>query len=272
MLIAERRFAEPIAREEDIAATLLSLAASLAGNLEKNGLGARRLEFALFRVDGFVARLVVGTAKPVRAPKLVAALFREKFAGLSQEIDAGFGFDMARLSVIAAAPQNPVDVDLTGEALAEADLDGLIDRIGARLGSEHVTRIKIADSHIPERAEAHAIAAEHPPARKPEARPSGWDDLPIDRPLRRFARPEPVEAIAEVTEGPPVIFRWRRAPLSHRPCRGAGADRHRVVARGYADPRLFPRRGHRRSPLLALPRWPATAESQSPALVPPGSS
>ena len=29
------------------------------------------------------------------------------------------------------------------------------------------------------------------------------------RPIRLLARPEPVEAIAEVPDGPPVRFRWR---------------------------------------------------------------
>jgi protein ImuB len=225
VLIAERRFAEPIAREEDVAATLASLATSLRESLEKHGLGARRLEFALFRVDGAVARIAVGAAKPIRTPKLIAALFREKFAGLGEEIDAGFGFDMARLSVTTAAPQNAVDVDLTGQALAEADLDGLIDRIGARLGPEHVTRIRAADSHIPERAEAYALAAEQPPlqAAIPPPPPSAGNGAPIDRPLRLFARPEPVEAIAEVPEGPPVTFRWRRA--LYRVVRAEGPER-----------------------------------------------
>jgi protein ImuB len=36
------------------------------------------------------------------------------------------------------------------------------------------------------------------------------DSLSPSRPLRLFARPEPVEAIAEVPDGPPVRFRWRR--------------------------------------------------------------
>jgi protein ImuB len=30
------------------------------------------------------------------------------------------------------------------------------------------------------------------------------------RPLRLFARPEPIEALAEVPDGPPLRFRWRR--------------------------------------------------------------
>jgi protein ImuB len=224
VLIAERRFAEPISREDDIAATLVSLAGTLAENLEANGLGARRLELALFRVDGVVERIVVGAAKPLRTPKLVATLFREKFAGLSDEIDAGFGFDMARLSVLEAAPQDAFDMDLTGEAVAEADLDGLIDRIGARLGAEHVTRIAARDSHIPERAEAYAVAAETAAPRKPAPAAMSPDETaPIDRPLRLFARPELVEAVAEVPDGPPVRFRWRRA--IYRITRAEGPER-----------------------------------------------
>ncbi|HWU25227.1 MAG TPA: hypothetical protein VN154_02380, partial [Rhizomicrobium sp.] len=31
------------------------------------------------------------------------------------------------------------------------------------------------------------------------------------RPLRLFARPEPIEAVAEIPDGPPLRFRWRRA-------------------------------------------------------------
>jgi protein ImuB len=30
------------------------------------------------------------------------------------------------------------------------------------------------------------------------------------RPLRVFARPQPIEAIATVPDGPPIRFRWRR--------------------------------------------------------------
>jgi protein ImuB len=222
VLIAERRFAEPIAREEDVAATLASLAATLAQNLETHGLGTRRLELALFRVDGVVQRIAVGAAKPVRAPKLVDALFREKFAGLHEDdMDAGFGFDMARLSVLEAVPQDAVDMDLTGESAAEADLDQLIDRIGARLGPERVTRIQRQGSHIPERAETYSVGLGQPRARSDRVVPDGA--TPIDRPLRLLARPELVEALAEVPDGPPVRFRWRRAV--YRVARAEGPER-----------------------------------------------
>ena len=208
-LIAERRFAEPIALEDDIAATILSLAASLAGSLEARGEGARAYELALFRVDGAVRRIAVGASRPVRDPKLVLDLFREKFAGLAEEIDAGFGFDMVRLSIPMSAESAPAQVDLAGDIVGEADLGRLIDRIGARLGAERVSRIAAGDSHIPERAEIHAGIAEAAPRLAPPGQGDG--DGPIDRPLRLFARPEPVEATAAVPDGPPLRFRWRRA-------------------------------------------------------------
>ena len=47
-LIAERRFAEPIVSEDDIAATLASLAAALAASLEARGHGARGLRASAF--------------------------------------------------------------------------------------------------------------------------------------------------------------------------------------------------------------------------------
>jgi protein ImuB len=230
-LIAERRFAEPISREEDIAATLASLAAGLAESLERRGEGARILELALFRVDGAISRTVVGTSRPVRAPKLVLELFREKFAGLAEEIDAGFGFDMVRLAVVAAAAAEPSQIDLAGNAFAEADLDQLIDRIGARLGPARVTRIAERESHIPERAAVlqrtddggqRAEESADPGFLSSAVRPPS-SGSPLDRPLRLFDKPEPVEAIAEVPDGPPVRFRWRRA--IYRVARAEGPER-----------------------------------------------
>ena len=48
-------------------------------------------------------------------------------------------------------------------------------------------------------------------------------EVPPERPLRLFARPEPVEVLAEVPEGPPLRFRWRR--LLHEVARAEGPER-----------------------------------------------
>jgi protein ImuB len=207
-LLAERRFADPISLVGDIAAVVLSLADSLAGRLEERGLGGRRFELALYRVDGIVSRTIVGTGRPLRAPQLIGELFAEKFELLGDELDAGFGFDMVRLSVLAADNAMPAQIDLAGESDGDADLSRLIDRIGVRLGEDRIVRLSPRESHLPERSAA-AIPALHGSAAL--AWPQAAMDEPIDRPLRLFARAEKIETLAEIPEGPPLRFRWRRA-------------------------------------------------------------
>jgi protein ImuB len=214
VFIAERRFAEPISREDDIAAALSALAGTLAASLERHGEGARQIEYTVFRVDGVVMRIVVNASRPIRAPKLILALFREKFAALADEIDAGFGFDMARLSVTISAAMDPAQIDLAGEANAEGDVDALLDRISARLGEGSVAAIMARQSHIPERAavlvpHGSAVAAMEMPA--------------AERPLRLFARPEAIFVTAGVPDGPPVHFRWRSA--TYHVTRAEGPER-----------------------------------------------
>jgi protein ImuB len=118
---------------------------------------------------------------------------------------------MARLSVLVAEPCPPEQIGIAGGEDA-AELCRLIDRLSARLGPRRVRRLVAQDSHIPELAEtalpAQAVNGD-----------TGWSmfrryrnevDLP-PRPLRLLARPEPIEAVAEVPDGPPLRFRWRRA-------------------------------------------------------------
>jgi protein ImuB len=208
-LSAERRFAEPVADLQSLLETVAALACTLSPALERNGLGARLLEAAFFRVDGQVSRLAVGTASPLRRPDTIAMLFSERLATVGETWEMSFGFDLVRLSVLEADPLDAVQIDFAAEALGYG-LDRLVDRLGARLGASRITRLLPVDTHIPERA----VLAQ-PVAIKSAAAPAWMFDqapaeIPPDRPLRLFARPEPVEVIAEVPEGPPLRFRWRR--------------------------------------------------------------
>jgi len=210
--VAEQPFAEPIAREDDVMRVIARLAARLKSMLERRGEGARRIELALFRTDDAVRRIVVSTSRPVRDPDDVRALYVERLASLADALDPGFGFDLARLSVLAADSCPPEQIGL-GERVDDADLDRLIDRLSARLGARRVTRLIANDSHIPE------LAAGSVPAQASLARENGWAAFRrfrasvelSPRPLRLLTKPEPIEAIATVPDGPPVRFRWRRA-------------------------------------------------------------
>jgi protein ImuB len=209
--VAERLFAEPIAREEDVLAVVEQLASRLKTALATHGEGARRIELALFRTDGTVRRIAAGTSRPLRDPQAIRALFVERLAALGDEIDPGFGFDLARLSVLIAEPCPDVQIGLGGSD--DGDLDRLVDRLSARFGARRVSRLMAQDSHIPE------LAAATMPAQASAAAEPGWDafrrfrvrtDL-ASRPLRLLPKPEPIEAVAAVPDGPPVRFRWRRA-------------------------------------------------------------
>ncbi len=211
--VAEKSFHEPIAREEDVLATVERLAARLKTTLAARGAGARRLELALFRTDGAVKRIAAGTSRPLRDPQAIRALFVERLAAIGDEIDPGFGFDLARLSVLDAEPCPDEQIGLGGRE-DQAELDRLVDRLSARLGPRRVCRLVADDSHIPELAAATVAAQATARAEL------GWDafrrfraDVGLSpRPLRLLAKPEPIaDVFALVPDGPPVRFRWRRA-------------------------------------------------------------
>ena len=95
------------------------------------------------------------------------------------------------------------------EGERERNLADLLDRLSARLGPRRVTRLEFIDTHIPE----FAVAAIPASARMaPRVRPAlllEEKETP-SRPLRLFERPELIEAIAEIPDGPPLRFKWRR--------------------------------------------------------------
>lgn len=215
-LSAERRLAEPIGLIEDIERLTRLLANRLKADLERRGEGARYLQLSLFRVDGDVARLALETARPVRDPALIEKLFREKL-GVTP-IDAGFGFDMVRLSVLVADRMEAAQTDLAGDRIdLEGDIGHFVDRVRARLGRAAAVQPVLLESHVPERAVRHMPYGETATMTQSEIA------ILKERPLRMFEHPEPVEAVASVPDGPPVTFRWRR--VQYRVARAEGPER-----------------------------------------------
>ncbi|RUX69813.1 DNA polymerase Y family protein, partial [Mesorhizobium sp. M2A.F.Ca.ET.040.01.1.1] len=136
-LSVERHLAEPVMLTDDIERLISRLAVALKTDLERRGEGARTLALLLFRVDGAVSRIAVGTSRPMREPRLIQRLFHERLTALEQNIDAGFGFDLVRLSVLSVAAFDLVQGNLTGEAEDDdADIALFADRVRARLGGE----------------------------------------------------------------------------------------------------------------------------------------
>ena len=215
---AERRLAEPICRDEDVEELAFMLATSVVEALQRRGEGATLLELALFRVDGAVSRVAIAASRPLREASVARLLLREKLQAQGG-IDPGYGFDLMRLSALSVVPCREVQTDLAGEAMATGDDIALLaDRIRARLGSDALLRPVDIASHLPERAVALVPFGATDKARVP-ADPTSRPE----RPIRLLRRPEPVEVAAEVPEGPPLHFRWRRA--LHRIARAEGPER-----------------------------------------------
>ncbi|MBS0472816.1 MAG: DNA polymerase Y family protein [Proteobacteria bacterium] len=218
---AERRFAEPVVSEDMIAETLHGLAGSLAAIMEERGKGARRLEASFFRSDGVVRRIAVETGRPLREPGTIAKLFRTRLDALADPLDPGFGFDMVRLDAVHSERLVPESVGLEARPDDDKEIAFLIDRLAARFGSHRMLSFLAQDTHIPEAAGV-AVPAQHAPDPTVE-----WERRepgePPRRPLRLFAKPEPIEAVAQVPDGPPVTFQWRR--LRHRVRKAEGPER-----------------------------------------------
>lgn len=221
--VVERRFAEPVATETVVAATLAGLARALADVMARSAKGARRLEAAFFRADGVTRMLTVETARPVTNADVVARLFRERLAALADPLDPGFGFDLIRLSAARVETMAEAQHDFDGGLRDNDEVAALVDRIGARLGPARVLVHLPRDTHIPERAAFAAPAHRALTAAMRETWPARPEGEPPRRPLRLFERPEPVEVIAEVPDGPPVRFRWRRA--THAVAHAEGPER-----------------------------------------------
>jgi protein ImuB len=224
---AERRFVSPVQTFQAIEATLCKLADDLVVLLERQAKGARRIELELHRVDGDVRRIRVGASRPLNEARAIVRLFAERLASPDEEaIDAGYGVDLMRLACLTAEPLAPsqAEFERAHEAERARALAELLDRLSARLGARAVTRRELIEAHLPDEAETAAPATlgearkrgetAHLPCTGEGGRRSRPDESAAGapaRPLRLFVRPEPIEALAEVPDGPPLRFRWRRA-------------------------------------------------------------
>nr|WP_221774066.1 DNA polymerase Y family protein [Novosphingobium flavum] len=203
----ERRFAEPVALQASIAACFLSLLHEAARTMEERDLGGRRFVLTLFRSDGARRRLAIETGLPTRDTASVLRLFDERIAALADPLDPGFGYDRITLFLPVTELLVASQPALDGNAQDTAALADLIDRLSTRLGPASLCRLAPQDSHIPEQAQL-ALPAIHERMPVPWPQPSAGE--PPIRPLFLFDPPQPVEVIAEVPDGPPHRFRWRR--------------------------------------------------------------
>ena len=192
----ERRLLEPIGTAEAIEQVMLDLLRDLAEVLQARGLGVRSLRLTGLRVDGSEQVVAVGTSRPTREVAHLMRLLKLRI----ERIDPGMGIEQFHLVAPHTEPLDAVDLVavLAGETLVR-DPARLVDVIAGRIGPRSVFRIAPVESHVPERAVARS---------DPNGMPGDW---PVwQRPIRLFARPEPLSrVIALMPDQPPRRFEWR---------------------------------------------------------------
>jgi protein ImuB len=235
-----RTLAEPLIDHAGVAMALDDLLVAARHRLEAEGCGARLFTLTAFHADGGVSTASVRLSEPARDDLRIARLFRPRLP----EIDCGHGIDGFVLAAGGVAPlvagqpsmqramrsstqssMEPEDAGGVAEALCCDGLAPLIDTLSNRLGARGVFALEPVAGHWPERAQ-RPVAAIRVQGGGPAA---AWREAfaaqpgRAARPFRLFDRAEPVDVVAEVPDGPPMRFVWRR--VSRRIVHAAGPER-----------------------------------------------
>ena len=160
---------------------------------------------------------MIGTKQPCCKPDHLLSLFRDKL----NTLDAGFGIDMITLEALqvdgleetqSCLAQGSGDFD---SAQVQANTAALIDRLTNRLGQKTVFQLEKIESHIPEHAQKRTFDF--------ITKPNSQQIYVSQRPSFLLIAPEKITVIAEVPEGPPARFTWRR--VLHRIIKTEGPKR-----------------------------------------------
>lgn len=190
--------------------------------LDKLQQGILHLRLDCFFGDGKIKSFPIRLAQPTRSKPHIKRLFDEKLI----TIDPGFGIDALVLCANKLDQLNPSQLQLDSHQTTtrqDQNLAPFLDRVANRLGSGSVYRLAPFQSHIPE----HSQKSTHP------LKPQSWADWPetIRRPTTLFSHPEMIEVIAQIPEGPPMKFMWRKVLRHITHARGP----ERILPEWWAD-------------------------------------
>ncbi|TAX64420.1 DNA polymerase Y family protein [Rhizobium leguminosarum] len=190
-----RAFAEPIGAPETIAKYVSRLVVELCQALQQKGLGVRRADLLVHKVDNTMQAIRAGTAKPARNVAWLTKLFKDRI----EKIEPGFGIE--KLSLVAVIAEPLTEVQKASSLIEQeiVDIAPLIDVIGNR--GQRVYRIVPVASDVPERSVKRVSAVA-------EETGSSWS-LHWPRPVRLLSRPDLIDVIALLPDHPPVSMTWR---------------------------------------------------------------
>lgn len=210
--VARSSLADPLISHDGVLAGLQRLSHELCGKLTRAGAGARRVVLWAARTDGSSLALEAGLSAPSSAPAHLVRLIKEKL----ETIDMGYGVDLMTFAALAVEDLHPEQTGLSAAARTPGP-EKLIDALVSRLSARTVRRLFPQDSHIPELAQNTRSAFAKLPAWNGEA------SQKPPRPPLLLAKPESLAVMAEIPEGPPARFTWRR--VNRRVVKAEGPER-----------------------------------------------
>lgn len=248
---ARRALGEPIVTEEAVSQGIREIARDLCARMIEEGVGARRLRLELYRTDGARRHLEIGTSRPCHQPDHIESLFAKRLSEAVDDLEGGLGIDALSLNVLEAEQSSPTQLAIAASTLQDPQpgqrgkskakgtshpqrrrpdeaLGRLVDHLGNRLGLENVYQMSPANSHLPEEAMALTPLSASPGsnslAQGEQAEAfSGKEALQANRPIGLLPGPEPIDVLAEIPDGPPRHFKWRRQ--AYRIVRFEGPER-----------------------------------------------
>ena len=149
----------PLTAQEAVVAVARRLMQDIVHALTRDGVGARTLRLALYRVDGGTQSIDIGLTRPTRNVAHITRLIElklERAGEISAEtLDAGFGFEAVGLAVTTAERMEPgqgelaVGLDESAAAHTDERCAELIDGLTQRLGPRSVRRLAAVATTCP---------------------------------------------------------------------------------------------------------------------------
>jgi protein ImuB len=211
----QRVYAEPLISNDGILSALDDLAENLCVTLDEKQEGARALRFAIYRADGTFAEAVVRTSRPACEASHIIELFQPRL----EQMDAGLGIDAIVVEAVQTERRAHEQTNFAVASRHGSDPALLVDRLVNRLGSHAVFHLSPVESHIPERAQRRISALQGSVRASAESQTISGQS----RPSFLLQPAEPITVIAEVPDGPPARFTWRR--VTRRVARSEGPER-----------------------------------------------
>lgn len=208
---------EPIISTPALLIGLERLANDLCAQLKAQNKGGQAFTFHGFRGNGEHDAVPLTTARACADANHLVYLFRDRI----EKINPGFGIEHLVLQADRTSRLESVTTPLAG-TLAGGGADPqataeLVDRLTAKLGPRSVAVSTFAARHLPEKAEGRRVFDGTWPTK-----PSPFS-LKGPRPQRLIDPPEPITVLAQVPDGPPRTFRWRR--VQRRVSKADGPER-----------------------------------------------